>query len=100
MSFLQKQNITHGDIRPELIFVHKKKGDQRLNFKLLDRVSDLGSAINTQLNNIIIANSLYLSPRLYEALSKGTAQSMSNLSFKYNPSLTQKRCVFDGTCRT
>ena len=82
MSYLQKQNITHGDIRPELIFVDKKGSNEKPNFKILDRVNEQGSAINTQLNNVIVSNSLYLSPKMYESLSNGKLKEFNNLAFK------------------
>lgn len=68
-AYLQEKNITHGDIRPELIFVSDLRLPGRANFRLLDRISDVGTSINTQLNNLIIKNKLYVSPLCFEKIA-------------------------------
>lgn len=75
-------NITHGDVRPELIFVSRFQGDAEVDFKLLDRVSERGTAVETQLNNVVSANSLYLSPSYYETLSTGKIKNLTSEAFK------------------
>jgi hypothetical protein len=79
---LQQMNIIHGDVRPELIFVSRFQDESDADFKLLDRVSERGTAIETQLNNVVSANSLYLSPSYYDALSSGKIKSLSSEAFK------------------
>lgn len=69
LAHLQEQNIVHGDIRPELIFVSELKPPGSAEFKLLDRVSDHGSSLNAQRNNLVVSNSLYVCPTLFHQLA-------------------------------
>lgn len=75
LQFLQLNNITHGDIRPELIFISEVADNEKVASKLMDRLSDQGTSANTQLNNIMVNNNLYLSPKLFEKVLTGKANT-------------------------
>lgn len=79
---LQDLGITHGDVRPELIFVAQINSPVDVEFKLLDKTSELGTAIETQLHNVVSANSLYLCPTYYEALTNGKMKSLGPMAYK------------------
>lgn len=75
-------NITHGDIRPELIFVSRYFENGDVQFKLLDRVNEQGSAINSQLNNVVSSNNLYISPTYYNCIANGKVKSLGADAFR------------------
>lgn len=79
---LEKLNITHGDIRPELIFVKGNIENNSLQFKLLDRVNEQGSALNSQMNYLVSSNNLYLSPSYYDSLSNGKMKTLGADAFR------------------
>lgn len=60
--------MIHGDIRPEYISYDKL----RKNYVLLDRLQDISSPLQTQLNNIKNYKSLYMSPIVFNELMKKT----------------------------
>jgi serine/threonine protein kinase len=64
---LQENNMVHADIKPELIQVPVKRGQ---NFQLLDRLGDPSPPNQVQLNNIKAKKPLYMSPALFSALTK------------------------------
>lgn len=82
MAHLQERNKVHGDIRPELIFVNDLKPPGSAEFKLLDRISDHGSSLNAQQNNLVVSNSLYVSPTLYHQLVTGASDKELQQPFK------------------
>ena len=81
LAHLQKMNVTHGDLRPELVFARVGDSEDKTSFKLMDRLSDQGTSMNTQLNNVVVQNNLYLSPLYYQNLSTGKLKQLSPLSF-------------------
>jgi hypothetical protein len=65
LAHLQENNMVHADLRPELISVPIKRGQ---NFKIMDRLGDPSPPNQVQLNNIKGKKSLFMSPTLYHAL--------------------------------
>ena len=57
--------MVHADLRPELISVPVKKGE---NFSILDRLGDPSPPNQVQLNNLKAQKKLYMSPALFHAL--------------------------------
>ena len=63
---LQENNMVHADLRPELISVPIKRGQ---NFKILDRLRDPAPPNQVQINNIKAKRDIYMSPALFHAIS-------------------------------
>lgn len=61
---LHSKNMTHGDVRPQLIGYDKATN----SFQLLDRFADPTPLEKCQSNNIINNKDLFLSPQLYKKL--------------------------------
>ena len=57
--------MVHADLRPELIGVPTKSNE---TFKLLDRLGDPSSPNQVQLNNLKAQKTVYMSPKLFNAL--------------------------------
>lgn len=65
MVHLQENDMIHGDIRPDLIGVPVKTGE---NFKLMDRLGDPSPPNQTQLNNLRNDKDIFMSPILFKSL--------------------------------
>ena len=76
--YLQSQNLSHGDIQPQLL----AWDSETLNSKLLDRIEEPYVAARTkqvQKNRLLGNQPLYQSPVTYQNLKKG------NLNFQVDP---------------
>lgn len=65
LAHLQENNMIHADLRPELIAVPFKRGQ---NFQILDRLGDPSPPNQVQLNNFKSQKSLYMSPLVFRSL--------------------------------
>lgn len=75
LSFLQRQNVCQGDIRPHSIFL--VKDEDKVATLICDRMSQ-GSLIQTQLNHVIMNRPLYMAPILFENLNLGRTNFVHN----------------------
>ena len=57
--------MIHADLRPELISVPIKRGQ---NFQILDRLGDPSPPSQVQLNNFKSGKSLYMSPVIFQSI--------------------------------
>lgn len=84
LTYLQKKNIIHGDIRPS--YLHYDVKNHR--WILLDRLHDPSSPLEVQINNIQADNTLYMDPILFDALHdlelKGKTHTNA-LGIQYSP---------------
>ena len=55
---LHSKNAHHGDIRPQMVGINKKRG----SYELLDRLNDTNSIEQNQINKIIGDKDIYMSP--------------------------------------
>ena len=83
LTFLEKNQMVHGNLRPE--YIHFRVKDNI--YILLDRLNDVAPPIHSQFNSIRFQHKLFLPPKLFNELV------VKNLSVTHNPFKTDVFCL-------
>lgn len=68
LAYMQRENIVHGDIRPEYIYFDQRRD----RYVLLDRLSESTGLEESQRNNLIYEDKIiFMSPEVFGALANG-----------------------------